>query len=446
MTPSTTADEIANYRRKIEYLFVQGGCLTVVGYTRYAIDALRRVRTYVVRGRTVSFGCPDGPPAAMLRDCLERMHGWCAVAYSTLEAEFPSFELIQSFSVFSLVRSSSANDMAEAGALLRGERLSRLAETFGVDAGQLKAEVFDHRPLALAFMRSNDCTAMEAWRTTTQRTRGTSKALKRHPSAALHPVLIRWLTFMCTTSQAERGFAKMLHTLRPPPSNASQDTEADAAKCVLDYVASEEQAVIEAARKIWVERYGRPRIPSGIRLDQGVRRVVKVLSAANRRSSEIAFLRKRRHAMQRAAAASQAGGQIQHPDRWLPEQAKEVKLHEDKREKRLVQALREGTLRAEEISAELKEAITEQLLKELLSEKRCEAASRRAAALETSAHCVLAADLAGKTVWVDNTLDTSADMRASFARHAMRLVETRCEDSRSYPLNMHVLSPACALP
>ena len=287
---------------------------------------------------------------------------------------------------------------------------------------------------------------MEAWRITTQKTRGTTKALQRHPSAALRPVLIRWLTFMCTTSQVERDFAKMLHTLRQQQSSASQDAEADTAKCVLDYVPSEEQAVIEAARKIWVERYGRPRTHSATRLDKGVRRAVKVFSATNLRNSEIAFLRKRRHAVQQSAAASQNGGQIQHPDRWLPEHAKEVKFQEDKREKRLVQALREGTLRAEEISAELKEASAKQLRKELLNEKRREAASRRAAALETSAHCVLAADLAGKTVWVNNTPDTSVYLRDSFARHAMRLVETRCKDSRSDPLTMHVLSPSCALP
>ena len=72
-------------------------------------------------------------------------------------------------------------------------------------------------------------------------------ALERHPSAALHPVLIRWFTFMCTTSQVERDFAKMLHTLRLQQSRAGQEAEADTAKCVLDYVASEELEVLEVA-------------------------------------------------------------------------------------------------------------------------------------------------------------------------------------------------------
>ena len=444
--PATTPSQVGAFRARIKHLFVDRGCLELRGFTAFALDILSTQRVFTSkRGLRATFGFgPGGVPADLLQRCLGRMHGWCVIASSVLEAEFPSFEVLQSFSVFSQCQAS----VGIRGGSSRGSDFSpeqrahieRLAETFGVDAQQLLLEIADHWPLAAAAMQASGRSSQDSWRSAVQSTRATQQRQQTHPSNALAPVLLRWLTLVCTNSAVEQGFAKMLHASRAQQSRASPDAEADTAKCVLDWDAAEEPAVLEGARQVWADFYGAARRRDVRRLDRGARRRLEAFDERRARNTEIAFLRARRTAV--AEAASSAGicggggdgaAGIPLPDQWAPEQAAEVEFQQNKRQKRLVQALREGALRQPEVTPELQLASDACFARELVAERRRQAAQRQIAALAgVPGRQPQPSDLRGSAVWV--AADIAAECQGflpAMRKLQMSLVKRRCQDRDS---------------
>ncbi len=67
-------DEVASFQRNVHYLFVEGGCTKVSGYTKFALEELRRnVKVVNVKKSTKSFGLGDGDASELVRRCLVRM-------------------------------------------------------------------------------------------------------------------------------------------------------------------------------------------------------------------------------------------------------------------------------------------------------------------------------------------------------------------------------------
>eukprot|EP00969_Alexandrium_andersonii_P347375 15358464-Alexandrium_andersonii.AAC.1 len=97
------AEECNTLLRRLNILFVQGKCLES-GYTRFAIDSLMRVKVLPCRdGSTRTLGSVDGPAADVIRACLKRMVCFTHLARDTLKYEFPDFDALNGFAIFSLV-------------------------------------------------------------------------------------------------------------------------------------------------------------------------------------------------------------------------------------------------------------------------------------------------------------------------------------------------------
>ncbi len=330
------SDEVARFEKNIGFLFdvAQAGCTQVTGYTQLALQAIRRVRTFIVAGVPVTFGCPAGAPDAMVKRCLQRMSCWTVLARSVLQSEFPDFDILVAFDVFSLAvrrrNRRTTRDDTTAAANVWERHVARLASAFEVDATQLARQTQAHLPIAASFYDAGTAgTMQDAWRAAVRRTMGTHTCQEKRPSDTLRVVLIKWFTIIPSTSGVEQGFAKMLHTLRSQQRGASEASEADTAKVVLDRPSalSERERVAAKARCVWTKLYGKARAhPSQPRFDKGVSRQKRSFSETQQANTEIGWLRMRRGTVDAAAGQSSLAATAAAPGdaQWLDGHSQEL--------------------------------------------------------------------------------------------------------------------------
>jgi hypothetical protein len=90
-------------------LFVDGMCIEVPGLTYMMLKALRRPRTYLLRGVPKTIGSDGGVDAATMQRCLKRMCTWTVLAEKVFEGEFSDWNLIGAFRVFALNKVSDTH-------------------------------------------------------------------------------------------------------------------------------------------------------------------------------------------------------------------------------------------------------------------------------------------------------------------------------------------------
>ena len=68
-------EEIMTFQRHIHFLFVQNGCERVCGFTSFAIEELKRIKTFVTTNGTLrTFGFANQTvDRALIDSCLSRM-------------------------------------------------------------------------------------------------------------------------------------------------------------------------------------------------------------------------------------------------------------------------------------------------------------------------------------------------------------------------------------
>ena len=114
--------------------------------------------------------------------CLGRMQAWVALARTAVSAEFPNFELAQSFRIFDL----SATRMPQTPA----DDLSRVARVVGVEAAALAAQWEDMWPRARELADSGNKTA---WRQALENVNAHHKTANAHTTAALRHAPVHFL-------------------------------------------------------------------------------------------------------------------------------------------------------------------------------------------------------------------------------------------------------------
>ena len=89
------------------------------------------------------------------------MNNYVRVAITTLQAEFPSYQLLNSLHIFDVSMCSKGlyADKRDVGK----ESNQRLASVFKLHPGQLEAEFQDHQPIARQMLYREADTNMGAW-------------------------------------------------------------------------------------------------------------------------------------------------------------------------------------------------------------------------------------------------------------------------------------------
>ena len=256
--------ECHKFVHNIDCLFVKGHCMKH-GFAKYTPRLLQLGSAKVKR-----VASPGGLPADLVEMCLARLRCWVKLAVSVVQAEFPSWEILQAFSVFGLSRKK--NTAVSQLGTVQTENLRRLDTLCGVDHNALRAQFLDVLPMATHVHQSGDVDNVEAWRVALRRLQvAHSNVQGSHPIDAMLPVFARYAAWAgCSTSGQERVHAKQdwLFTTRRRCMSAA--LERDEIKLGADVKPEEVVAVLNRAQQLWSAHYGLIRRVTQRRLDCGV--------------------------------------------------------------------------------------------------------------------------------------------------------------------------------
>ena len=122
-------------------MYLNGHCTQTLGFTKYTIERLSQVRLVHCRGVLRSIGGPGHPTEDTQALCLQRMACVAKLAISTVKAEFPAFEVINAFAMFSLAKTSD-------GDVDQAAHLKTLAQFLALDIDKLTWQFHLVRPYA----------------------------------------------------------------------------------------------------------------------------------------------------------------------------------------------------------------------------------------------------------------------------------------------------------
>ncbi len=322
------------------------------GYTAVMLRTLQTPVVWHVGAAPRSLGNAVGVDSDIKDRCLGRMQAWVALARAAVSAEFPNFELAQSFRIFDL----SAARMPQTPA----DDLSRVARVVGVEAAALAAQWEDMWPRARELADSGNKTA---WRQALENVTAHHATANAHPTEALRNALVHFFAHGLSTSGVEQAFSRGAWCFGSRRFSAASAVEETALKVALDLPRDNQEAVIRLAAKIWVKAIGMVRARCRSRIDKGVAKwKARCDNDRNRGGEQVQserdFINRRRAQAAAARGATGISGILALPALTAPlteQQKKELEFQRQKHRKRKCQALYEGVLGPTEVTAELKE-------------------------------------------------------------------------------------------
>lgn len=237
---------LANFKRKITFLFDEGGVFETSTFTVHMIDFLSTLHTWVVDNRPYTVGFAKGVPENLKQRCNRRTLAWRRLAFSILEAEFPSFSVMAAFPVLNLgntVASKPATTGEDNDVSVR-----RLAGTFGLCVHSLKQQIADHVHLANRLKVNHKLTNGDAWQQAVIHTRRHPDTRRDHPSDALREVVKRYRAFAISTGGVERGFSKHMWLVKSNSEHQSDTSAFLQFKAINDFREGEAEDVIARAQ------------------------------------------------------------------------------------------------------------------------------------------------------------------------------------------------------
>ncbi len=250
--PAQVASEIERLRSVLEALFLRGHIIHV-GFTQFMIGWLSNDGPFHIPA-SMSGACSDkvlGGPGSITselsRRCMARMQCFTAMSLKVLTAEFPAWELLQSFSVFDLIHSHARRagwlhpDSEGRRHAMVSSKLDRLAAYVGVDAADLQGQYAEVLPVAMSHAdHASDMSNQEAWRRAVSgKTRQAWKrglAPAHTPLHALHRVLERYISMTgCSTQPQEAAFSVQENIMPRRRNHMTPEGEEDELKVALDF-------------------------------------------------------------------------------------------------------------------------------------------------------------------------------------------------------------------
>ena len=330
---------------RIHTLFHSQACFRL-GYTATCLQRLQEPRTFIIDGTPKTIGGSGRPRSDIRQRCLARMRNWVFLSKLTIDAEFPSSDLLYAFSIFDLEvgQACPPGDVVQASPPTR--HLERLAATFHVEVGDLTNECCAHQPIAFNFVRKG-FSGRDAWKKAVETTQRMGASKATCPALALRPVLCRYVAWGCSTSGVERLFASW-DSVAPPSRSGCSESLIDDDVCLISADPNDDFAAIQHARWVWAKLYGCARTAIRCpRVDAGIRRMSKL-------GTEQAFIRKRRADVEeelktnvearRAASVAPTSADIPDNSHWHGSHTREALFQLEKEQLRVLEALESGTL------------------------------------------------------------------------------------------------------
>ena len=198
----------------IDRMFKDRQVMAANSITKLMLGTIKRPRAYLIRGRAKTVGGLQQPSAAVIDTCFRRMVKFADRVRAVLAAEFPAFDVLASFRVFSC----SASQRSDAGAgvaatvALDEDRimcLRRLAQCLELDEDKLIAEYNTIAPFARSYFRHHDCSNHEAWATALK-----SRGSRLQQLDTMRAALCRYGAWVASSADTERCCSRTFST--PP--------------------------------------------------------------------------------------------------------------------------------------------------------------------------------------------------------------------------------------
>ena len=415
--PASLSTEVYLFCIRIVEMYVNGKILKIASYTAYMIDQLRDnflvlpVDNISGNGGWKSIGGELSED--VLQKALRTMGAWVKLGIRVIQAEFPDWELLQSFAVLDASLNSD-DDICDT-------KIAKLAHAFGLDPVALANEMCNYRHIAMHLKKNGEVSDnFTAWATAIHKAEQKQIAHRKSPNANLRTLLYRYGCLRACTSRVEQDFTNIKAVFGDCRLHASEEYEHCINKIVLDRPSEEPERnlLVQKAQEIWHECYGQTRSwdVGARRLDLGSSKKRKIpdcdLAAGELCQKD--WLRRRRLAAcqiavdvprQEGCVKIKAACDADLGDLWTPGHEKESELQRKKGDQRLREAYILRHLVPCEHDAELVDAAAAQhdhnrglslklYRQRALQQKRIKQGS--------------CPDVAGKTVYVDETASLSA--------------------------------------
>ena len=318
------------------------------------------------------------------------MKNWATLALATVRAEFPHFEILQTFHIFHIPASPVGcinADLRESMQAKQREHCMAMASCLNMDGNALLAQLQDHASLAQTIYVSTKTDTLGAWREALHLTQRSPKLEVRakHPCAELQRALIRYGAWGGSTGGVERSFAvgKNINGISGRGCNMGLYEDE------LQINANKSEALVpkvcERAQSIWGKYYGECRVSKRLpRVDTGSESKRKMgvnpslLGWVKRRRQEVTDLQHKfpKVPIQDRSTNPKVGLG------WSEGHQKEFDFQSRKRALRFIDAVMEGTVQPSTLSGDMSALIAHYVkMQEAVEAKHKNEHVKRAAAL-----------------------------------------------------------------
>ena len=293
---ATMNNDVFCFLLRIIELYHKGEVVNTFSYTKFMLDSLKEPITVPSTSahtsmKTVGSRCGVGED--IIANCLQRMAKWVKLSIYVVQAEYPSFEIVQCFTVFEISLRCGGPEQE-----CLTKKIEHVANVCRVPALSFANQRADLLPVARLHKESTVETHFQCWVHACHRFESAKPDFrKRHPTYAFRPPLRRYGVFKPWTAEVESNFGVIKGVLRETRLNSLESTEEDVVKVILDLPESGDQteraATFEEARCVWRENYGIARQnPTHARIDTGQKRGPR--SSCGEKLTYTEFRRKRR--------------------------------------------------------------------------------------------------------------------------------------------------------
>jgi hypothetical protein len=416
LSTAVLTEAVADYLASIAWLFHQKGVFAVKGHTAHILKWLERPHFYTIGSEGRCIGGVGALTAKDIEEAFDRLKTWTVLVKSTLEAEFPEFDLMNSFSVFKL----GQEPMASLPDIFK-VKLSRLSRAFRKP--KLQEGFLAYYPYAHRIYVESGCTlpVWECWGSVMKR--GSSHVVHDVTDAIAH-VVKRGQCFLPVTSGVEQSFAQIAAKLGDRRLGADNSTESRAISLLLEKQVSTDDLACRA-RRIFSDVFGGRfvRQHKVRRWDKGVRFALKKRPAQKNMDQKVSenMFRKRLHSQIQSAAASHGTAVLDtfEPNLWTEAHEAERAFQLAKRRHRLIEAHGQHLTLDGEATPLLQAEAHREDIRQGKSHKARQAARARVAARLRGA-CPSAVELHGKRIYVEGQPD--GDIHRVLAAGEMQLV------------------------